>query len=266
MILSGGTSIHAQSIGGGGGIGTFSGGGMALGASNSFNVDADVVTVSNNGRLASDNGTGIIAQSIGGGGGVGSQALAASIALGGTNTTGWGGDVNVTHTVGDINGNRGGIFAQSIGAGGGLAIGPANGVTLGGNDANGTGRAVTVTVTGGTSPVPTTINGQTQAGIMAQSIGGGGGWSQGADTGTTRLGGIDVSGANGRVVTVSTGAFNNISTFGANAYGMAGQSIGGGGGIANKDSAGGTVIFGADTGAVNNAGDVCRRSTNCPIK
>jgi hypothetical protein len=75
-------------------------------------------------------------------------------------------------------------------------------------------------------------------GILAQSVGGGGGFASvnGSTATVTQLGGISSSGNGGEVV-VTTDANAVISTAGDGAHGIVAQSVGGGGGIAG-DTAG----------------------------
>jgi uncharacterized protein YhjY with autotransporter beta-barrel domain len=257
--------ILAQSIGGGGGNGGFSGslafsgsGGtgvsVSLGGKGATGGDADSVTVSSSGTAIvtkGHNAMGILAQSIGGGGGSGgfSGALsltgsaAASVTLGGRGAAGGAsGQVSVTNssqisTAGDFSA---GIFAQSIGGGGGnggmsiAASGAANdvGVSLGGNGApGGDGNNVTVVNTGSI-----TTQGEFSIGIMAQSVGGGGGnggFSVSGDLSKSgaiaaALGGNGGQGGNAGYIDFQSSG--DISTAGNNAIGIAAQSIGGGGG------------------------------------
>lgn len=143
-----------------------------------------------------------------------------------------------------------GILAQSVGGGGGsggtsvsaaLAISGALTVGLGGDgDGGGSGGVVDVN-----NASAITTFGQGSYGILAQSIGGGGG-----DGGTTvsgsvsaglsaavTVGGVGSSGGNGSTVTVDN--YGNVLTYGDTSYAILAQSIGGGGG------SGGNAISGA---------------------
>jgi uncharacterized protein YhjY with autotransporter beta-barrel domain len=246
-----------------------------------------VVTVTNAGGSIETTGPGspgISAQSIGGGGGIGgtsnpgtssdklsSTAVSGSIGVGGgAGTTGNGGLITIDNsgvimTSGDLSQ---GIIAQSVGGGGGsggataLGTGLGSGgglggttvaggvfsLVLGGTDgASGVGGQVTVT---NSASIITT--GNESAGVMAQSIGGGGGLLtlMGATYDTTngkmtsQAGGLPSgatininidggagNGSNGGAVIVNLQSGGTIATSGTNSYGILGQSVGGGGGV-----------------------------------
>ncbi|MFE1599790.1 autotransporter outer membrane beta-barrel domain-containing protein [Methylobacterium sp. ID0610] len=149
------------------------------------------VEVSNAGTISTegDSSFGILAQSIGGGGGIGGASYTAGAnilnlngSVGGSGAIGGaGGAVTVTNT-GAIE-TRGatsyGIFAQSVGGGGGIGGGSenSNGVSISANLAIGgaggessNGGAVTIKNHG-----TVTTSGGSSHGIVAQSVGGGGG-------------------------------------------------------------------------------------------
>ncbi len=242
-----------------GGNGGASGNG---GAVDVYNTGGSIITT---GAMAD----GIIAQSVGGGGGKGGVAGSKtglldglSVALGGDGgANGGGGAVTVTTAAsgGAADGSiltqshrSTGILAQSIGGGGGIVKtlstdqnngGGADptgdtfnlGVTFGGSGgAGGSGSTVDLTV-----GAKITTKGRDAHGILAQSIGGGGGVVTGASvTGSNFFGSGTMTG-NGDTVSVSL--TDAISTSGAGAYGIWAQSIGGGGGVAG------------DPGVINNA-------------
>ncbi|MGB5833746.1 MAG: autotransporter outer membrane beta-barrel domain-containing protein, partial [Thiohalocapsa sp.] len=231
---------------------------------------------------------GAFAQSIGGGGGDAADAASSETALdadltvnlGGSNGVGGnGGAVSV-----DFQGDDGlssvstsgraaiGIFAQSVGGGGGKgATGvDASFLTLsvgGQGDAGGDGGAVNVAVR--ETSVLTQAN--LSPGIVAQSIGGGGGYAGDVKYRSTGSfgSGIDIgSGAanygDGSDVGVVIAGGSRVETRGNNAPGIFAQSVGGGGGVsgigadgasgARIGSAGGSgkagtvaVMVGADT-------------------
>jgi hypothetical protein len=296
------SAIFAQSIGGGGGNGgaaisvspTIS---VAVGGAGGLGGDGHEVHVTVEGSdidTAGDNSHGVLAQSVGGGGGNGGLAgsvssgssLSVSVALGGNG--GGGGDagdlVNViTSVLTDIDTtgiNAYGISAQSIGGGGGnggsafsasgggsisvaVGIGGKGGVAGDGNSVI-VDNAATITTSDALS-----------TGILAQSIGGGGG--NGGLAGTLAVGGGSVSvgvgggagggGASGLVDVTNT---NTIETGGENAVGIFAQSVGGGGGnggsalsgsggvLAISTAVGGAGGSGNDGGEVkvDNAGDI----------
>lgn len=210
---------------------------------------------------------GVFAQSVGGGGGRGGAAntdaislmrtSTGSVAIGGNAGAGnHGGSVTVTDdrpftglfppglisTAGD---GANGIFAQSVGGGGGAggtAADKINGVpTLGGKSlqvevggkaaAGGAGGAVSVTRYADIS-----TSGLNAHGIVAQSIGGGGGSAHLAGSGTLMglltlsMGGKGGAGASGGAVSVAGNG--RITTTGAVSHGVVAQSVGGGGGTA----------------------------------
>ena len=266
------------------------------------------------------NAAGIAAQSIGGGGGNSTagnagtgapnlggttgNAFSGALSLGASGGSGGSGNtVSVTNGVLNGIGNSQnlisttgsgspGILAQSIGGGGGNAGGGSAGgsentvsinVTLGGNAGSGsTGGLVTVSNFG----VITTIGGDA-VGILAQSIGGGGGVagttdasasisttgqienllhppSSGSAAGNLAIGGSGGSGAYANTVTVSN--YGSIATTGERAYGIEAQSIGGGGGnggIASSASSSsinstysGSITVGGSGGGSGNGGNV----------
>ncbi len=212
-----------------------------------------------------DRSNGILAQSLGGGGGnggfsaagalsTGGAAIAASVGgfgLGGGNA----GIVSVTSLQNILTkGNfSNGIAAQSIGGGGGnggFSLGLAAGSEFAGNfsvggfalSGGGNGAAVTVDSKG-----RVTTQGVSSNGILAQSIGGGGGDGGSSLSGSFSLGNAGISasvggkgsngGLAGAVVVTSNigmasqfGASTTIETFGESANGIEAQSIGGGGG------------------------------------
>ena len=280
--------ILAQSIGGGGGHGADAGGIGTKDPSSRWLLDVNLgagasagkaggnggaVTVNNAGSLSTfgDGAVGIFAQSVGGGGGVAGEGAGArqqvqnsvantlnavvSLNVGATNgSNGNGSTVTVTHdgsltTRGD---DAVGIIAQSVGGGGGRGgsgiAGRSGIVTVGGTgNAFGNAGAVTVSGGGGITTGKTRSGGRasqatsvSQAhGILAQSIGGGGGHA-----GTTRLSDSSRFGSklnmadeknnsgNGGAVTVD---FDGpITTAGDSSVGILAQSVGGGGGIAGQ--------------------------------
>ena len=201
---------------------------------------------------------GVVAQSVGGGGGQGADGTTnpgGALYLGGAFGGGGGkaangGAVTINQTTSGVSsittyGNSAiGLFAQSIGGGGGIA-GAGSSLVAGTGAFNGTvslslgGRANGTTGTGGTVLVNfpgTTIrtSGYSSFGILAQSVGGGGGYasvSGGATVDLTALGGTGSVG-NGGAVTANLSSAGGIITTGIGAHGVVAQSVGGGGGIA----------------------------------
>lgn len=277
------------------------------------------LNVVNQGQITTGGGTspGILAQSIGGGGGdggssmgialgyqptFGAKKIAVAVAVGGRGGSGSaGGSVTVDNSGSiDVSGdNSAGIEAQSIGGGGGKAgsakkytstvlgtiggIAPLLGVT---NpieelvDVGGKGVGVN---NGGvvdlTSASNITTRGTLSHGILAQSIGGGGGHgANGTIAAGTRgelidfarsalaqekyelkLGGTAGSSGEGKAVTVIHNS-GQIYTTGLQSYGILAQSIGGGGGLASHwaqavDPATGEKVARGKTGFVEFGGD-----------
>ncbi|MFG1297110.1 autotransporter outer membrane beta-barrel domain-containing protein [Xanthobacter variabilis] len=267
-ILSNG--ITAQSIGGGGGAAAVSTGssagsssgpfyaGLSLGASGGSGGGGGIVEVyAGNITTTGFASSGVVAQSIGGGGGTGAVSGFAvpsiKLNIGGSSTqasTGIGGDVTVSTLVGTMIQTAGddafGVVAQSIGGGGGFAAiaqgnaSAASGAgyekalkaTLGGITTNSgsTGDAGTVTV-----DVQGSIqtSGARASGVLAQSIGGGGG---ALSVPSALIDEVVFQHADGQAgaayaVGVSLGEGAGIVTSGDGAFGILAQSIGGGGGI-----------------------------------
>ena len=248
--------VLAQSVGGMGGKGgDASGIFYSRGGAASNGGAGGQVYVSGSGGSITTTGTGadgILAQSVGGGGGSGGNAASlGNLAFGGNG--GAGGDAQavtvglsgsdsssavlndtiitrgdsaaaiVAQSIGDAGGNGGNAFAAGI-------IAPTLAI---GGDAKGGGSGSTVTVQN--DGLVTTF-GQQSGGIEAQSIGGGGGnggtavaLNAGVQVSTSfALGGSAGSGQSGGAVTVTNN--DQVSTYGADAYGIKAQSIGGGGG------------------------------------
>lgn len=223
--------ILAQSIGGtGGSAGTSGNLLLALQGSADNGGNGSAVAVFNSGSVVTTgtNGSvGIVAQSIGGGGGTGGGSWGL-IALGGSGSNGGsGGAVGVTNssqgsisTMGD---KSHGILAQSIGGSGGSGADAGGLVAIGGNgEKAGHGDAVTVENLGSI-----TTQGAHSRGIVAQSIGGGGG-DGGSSFGAVSVGGRGGAGGNSSTVTVTHGG--TIQTEGDDSDALFVQSIGGGGG------------------------------------
>jgi len=236
--------ISANSIGGGGGngglvvdaIGGAAGAGnttgrfiVNIGGSGGTGGTSGDVTVTNRTTAVADSGTifttgadayGILAQSLSGGGGNGSSVIALTAMSSGSDS---------------------GTFGLNIGGSGGAA-----------------NQAGTVTVTNG-GIIET--RGEGAHGILAQSIGGGGGNGGlslagslliGAATNTPLIsvGGAGGDGGNANAVTVNN--TGDILTRGARAHGIVAQSIGGGGGNANMGiSASGNLVTAIASNAIS---------------
>jgi hypothetical protein len=255
-----GTAEASGNIGVGGGFG---GGGGASG-------NGAAVQVSNSGTIVTrgNDAYGIFAQSVGGGGGVGigdggsgsaqgSGNKSIGLSVGGTaGSAGNGGLVAVTHTGNIATSGDGahGIFGQSVGGGGGV------GGTFSGAGSAATSFGAGVTGSGGgagnggvvvvNSAGTIATSGQYAYGILAQSVGGGGGLA-GTNNGSTLA--IQIgssaggSGTGGDVVVNHTG---NVFALGANSHAIFAQSTGpSGNGNISVTVAGGSIVGGSGTGA-----------------
>jgi len=293
--------IHGQSVGGGGGIGVdgsgagagsesnpgkislggdFSGNGGNGGSGGTVELDGSTVVTT-----TGDAAHGIVLQSIGGGGGVGGQGSSASFGVGsvtpsvdlsvggGSGSSGDGGTVTLNGDTVQITTSGWasyGILAQSIGGGGGLAWQPADfptsTATVGGNNSSGNGGAVSITLGSGSS---IQTSGFAAHGIVAQSIGGGGGIGGYPTTNpTTHYLGLPSRSSNSSTTggEVSVNVDGTITTTGNAAHGIFVQSIGGGGGFrgySNSVDMGSTGGSGAGGKiSVTQAGSVSVSGTN----
>lgn len=273
-------AIMAQSIGGGGGAASLvferpatGSHDIALGAeTGQGRADGGKVKVAVDGlvRTSGDLAFGVLAQSVGAGGGYvaaaatqGALAFPMTLTLNATRgVQGWGQDVVVAlGKAGDLTTTgraAHGIVAQSIGAGGGIAalttqpgLVSLNPVSLFSSVTYGDGGAVDVRVDGSVETY-----GQGSIGILAQSVGGGGGIagdlsSISYDTGLVRStpGNVQGAGGNGGAVKVAVGDNGWVASFGARAPAIVAMSLGGGaifkdGGILLEANQGG---WGANT-------------------
>ena len=294
--------ILAQSVGGGGGTGGFAIAGsyggsgvnvnLGLGGSGGVGGEAKTVTVDMAG-LIDTNGNrahGILAQSVGGGGGDGGFAVAGSIGGGTSVNLAFGGNAGNGAKGGEvIVGSTGaiitrkddshGILAQSIGGSGGnggfgiaasIAGGTSVNLAFGGDGSSGSyGGNVAVGSESQSIEGFITTYGDRSYGILAQSLGGGGGNGGAAISGdllgpgaiTLGFGGDAGNGSYGGTVEVYTNS--SIHTKGVQSHGILAQSVGGGGGTGGLSIAGGVTAFGGlalamggDGGSANTGGDV----------
>ncbi|WP_180900320.1 autotransporter outer membrane beta-barrel domain-containing protein [Martelella soudanensis] len=204
------------------------------GGTGGHSSDGGSVTVTQRGTVSTSgqNSHGIYALSVSNNGGNGGDqwGLVGSAGDGGFGGSGGTVVVNTTSgstilTTGDF---ANGIFAQSIGGTGGSVGSSGNLLVslIGSADNGGNGGAVTVS-NGGT--IETRGNGS--SGILAQSIGGGGG--HGGTAGglvALALGGVGSNGGSGSTVAVTNTGTGSILTLGDSADGIMAQSIGGSGG------------------------------------
>ncbi|WP_157973462.1 autotransporter outer membrane beta-barrel domain-containing protein [Tropicimonas sp. IMCC34043] len=248
------TGVLAQSVGGGGGAGGVnvsgaislsgkSGAAVALGVGGfgGSGGDGDTVTLDVAGTVSTygDRSDGILAQSLGGGGGAGGTNVSGTLAL----TKPSGSDT---------------IFSISAGVGG---------FGGGGGDAG----AVDLSYSGALTALPRTVNGdgsvtlnETEGanGLVAQSIGGGGGdggvnvsagvaisSKPGAGQSDTSksyavlvgVGGFGGTGGNAAAVNVDVATGSTIRAHGTGKSGILAQSVGGGGGNGGLNVSGGIV-------------------------
>ncbi len=315
------TGVLAQSVGGGGGNGGSSisanlstaggnGVGATIGGAAGGAGSGGLVDVRTAGNIATSGvySDGVLAQSVGGGGGNGGTAISGNVSFGGSSTdigfalAGSAGDggaasavnVDTRNLVGDINsvnvtgqGSRG-VVAQSIGGGGGNA-----GTVIAGNVSGSASKQMRLLIgrTGGSGGASGLVNvdfagaistGQAgrdsaadiggEHGILAQSIGGGGGSGSVALTGSNNqgkrslevaIGGRAGLGAGAGLVTVVKSA--STTTYGRDSHGIFAQSIGGGGGVGgytssfavpNDDASNFSVAVGGKGGDGNAGGKV----------
>lgn len=264
----GAMGIAMQSIGGGGGMAGSGSpqarGHQTLGGTGGAWQDGGSVTVADRSwadiLTKGDSAYGMVLQSIGGGGGVamaGSTETATTadsqefdMAAGNVNGGGSGGSIKVStglrlNTHGD---RAAGVIAQSIADGGGIATSGAasdlDTIALGSQRAAGNyslGGDVSLKLTGSL-----TTRGAGAHGIIAQSIGGGGGIvgdmaqpvqfdPEGFAVPSPRSFAGSSGGTGGHISVAFDG---NVATSGANAHGIVAQSIGGGGGLAGGPQGG----------------------------
>jgi hypothetical protein len=239
--------ITASSVGAAGGIGGAASSGVeaeyaiggSIGGFGGAGGVGQAVTVRNLAsgtiRTYGDRSIGILAQSIGGGGGSGGAGKSA----------GDGETVAVTLSVGG--------FADSAGRGGDVIVENAGVITTG---------SVILDIDGNIVSRP---GGANAHGILAQSIGGGGGLggASGTSTGESDIGiGLNLSGIGGKggiggSVTVTNASTGRIATFGDNSYGIFAQSVGGGGGTAGAgttEAEGGDVSVNVKMGGTGGGG------------
>ncbi|MFC4275659.1 autotransporter outer membrane beta-barrel domain-containing protein [Achromobacter aloeverae] len=240
-LLKGGTGADGGQLTGtvGGGSG---GGGGAGGATGKMTVALQSTTVSTQGA----NAFGILAQNLGNNGGDGGSATT-SVADGGDG--GGGGSTGALTISTDSNtsiktagAGAAGIVAQTASGAGGN--GGAADAQLGGVDGNGAsgGAAGAVTVTNGGT---ISTLGLDAAGIVAQSLAGGGGSAGDEAYGIFySKGGSGGSAGSAGVITVNN--TGTITTGGTLALGILAQSVGGSGGVAGS-AAGLGVSLGGDS-------------------
>ncbi|MEM5371831.1 hypothetical protein V4C53_38230 [Paraburkholderia azotifigens] len=259
-------AIQLQSLGGNGGSGGSAGGssgvggaGGASGSGGTVKLGYSAIGLSTTGFAA----PGVVGQSVGGSGGTGSDAGGVFKRKGGSGGVGgdagpvtlnffdWNGATqnSVLQTAGD---DSGAVIAQSIG-GGSVSVAAAIGsVAIGGQgESGGQGGTVTITNGGGTDPngkpdtgIVISTAGTRSSGIVAQSIGGGGGTGGTAQSTAIgpfayAVGGNGGGGGNAGTPGTTQVSVTNaglVSTTGDHSRGIDAQAIGGGGGSGGSAS------------------------------
>ncbi|GAB5467445.1 MAG: autotransporter [Rhodospirillales bacterium] len=290
-------AVMIGSSGGGGGVAKSTTGVSAIGGSGGDGGDGGnvILTLDNSAiRTYGDDSDGIHLQSVGGGGGKGANSLALGVgfsqAIGGSGGDGGtGGDVTLTSSTIDTGfivttaDRASGVYAQSIGGGGGasgnelsMSVGVGVDVSLGQTKDSGDGNvAGTVTIDSFYHSVET--SGDHAYGVLAQSVGGGGGsvgtalnYAAAVDSGASyqhTLGGSGGTGGNSDAVSVTL--TQAVSTQGDHAHALFAQSLGGGGGNSGTTLAGNastmgslSMTTGGSGGAGGNGGTVTVSTTS----
>ncbi|WP_063416536.1 autotransporter outer membrane beta-barrel domain-containing protein [Prochlorococcus marinus] len=255
--------IVAQSIGGGGGWVGVIGENLNMGVEKASGLlRSGLVKVDNQSDIltAGKSSAGMILQSVGGGGGLSSYA-GGSIYLGSQDGEGvlssGGMVVDNDAEIRTIDDSSAGIAALTIGGGGGFISGSNNKVAdlirLGGSG-NQIGISKISEVRVSKNSVIST-EGLNSPGILAQSVGGGGGYTNQAAK-VVSLGQIGGFGEGGDVSVINHG---RISTSGRRSIGVVAQSIGAGGGTADQSTE--RLWMGARGGARGSAGNVILKNT-----
>ena len=288
LIRTSGTSSHAlmaQSIGGGGGQASAIQSGLTQGETTINGVvggqggnggNAGTINVDNQSRLLTlgDNALGLLLQSVGGGGGISSvnvrnpgaaQSLNGQLRIGGSGGEGGSGnDIQTTNSglIQTTGSNAHAVMLQSIGGGGGhssIQAGPAASasafsVNLGGSGGQGgDGGTLVVNNTG-----RVITSGAASHGLLALSIGGGGGSVSSRGPVNASLGSSGGGGGNGGSIRIENARRGRIEAQGTDAIGILAISIGGGGGFVTGTS--GDVSYGSTGGDGGDGGDILIRN------
>ena len=262
--FSGGVTLH--SVGGGGGVGAdftrvlagADGGDGGNGGDAHKAEITSAATVTTNG----EHSTALLAQSVGGAGGAGGIGTSLTVSLGGNGGEGGAGGNAIINHSGTINtsgyGSMG-LVAQTLSGGGGAAGMSGGSVTVGGDAGSASNNTGTANINF-SGDITTTKDAAT--GVLAQSIGGGGGSAAGS-AGVFAVGGTGAAGGNGGTGNVYD-VGGTTTTSGAHAHGVQAQSIAGGGG------SGGDVLdasiglgggVGGNSSSGGNGGSVCVSSS-----
>ncbi len=310
------SAIFVQSVGGGGGNGgnsvavgavvsvAIGGNGAAGGAGGvaqvGYNPDTGIIDgVTGTITTTGDRARGIQAQSVGGGGGNGGFAASVAVSTGASVSLGIGGTGGGGGKAGQVDvylGNASittqgkdahGIFAQSVGGGGGsggfsISVSAGTGfnaaLSFGGSGGSGGSAEAVHVYTGAGSQI--TTHESHSYGILAQSIGGGGGDGGFSIAGSFSVGGMGASlsfggsgGVAGEGKAVTLNSQSNVTTSGDDSHAVFAQSVGGGGGSGGFSIAAGISVgaavnlsFGGNAGGGGAAGSVDLTSTNGAIR
>ncbi|WP_048878014.1 autotransporter outer membrane beta-barrel domain-containing protein [Acidocella aminolytica] len=229
--------LLAQAQSGGGGAGGTAGGIFAEGGTGATAGAVGLVTAQNLAgasiATSGSDSTALLAQSISGGGGDGGNLDFANSGIGGSASfaaNAGAAEVSSNGIITTSGYDSFGILDQSIGGGGGIGGSADNIVAVGGAGGGGGGGG-NVTIDAGGS-VNTT--GDLGAGVVAQSIGGGGGKASDVTSYSgivsLTIGGSGGSGGAGGAATVNGNSLSE-QTSGGNSTGVAAESAGGGGGV-----------------------------------
>ncbi len=255
--------VTAQSVGGAGGnagdatagLGwASSGSGGNGGVSDGVSIDS-AATITTKGETS----RGILAQAISGIGGSGGNAGAfLHTEAGGPGTGGAVAAITVTQsgTITTSGNYSQGILAQSVSGGGGVGGSASGSLFYDGSGTaaeNSSGGDITLSNTGSI-----TTYGDSSAGIVMQSIGGGGGDGGPAGGMLHVNAGDSGNGGAGGTLTSET-LSGSVTTYGTLSHGIVAQSIGGGGGSGGNSTAagvGGTYAIGGSGGTGGNGGNI----------
>ena len=144
-----------------------------------------------------------------------------------------------------------GLVAQSIGSGGGVTTGESAGIIGDASNGMSGGNGGTVTMSNYGS---LTTKALSAVGILAQSIGGGGGAGASKTGLFSAVGGAGGSGGSGGAVSLGFYEGSSVNTEGSFAVGVIGHSIGGGGGYGGVSHAFGVVYAGGVGGSGGDGG------------
>ena len=250
-----------QSIGGGGALIGSAPTSVSVGGSGFGDSRSGAINFTNSGNIITTglNSTGVILQSIAGGGLYTTSAGGNAISLGGSvigNNNSAAITFSTSGAIATSGSNSAAIVAQSIAGGGGAVFGlekaTATSINLGGTKAtDNQANALNLTITG-----DLTTTGNLSPALLAQSIGGGGGYAP-LPSATASAGAVSSLNLDGGKVDLTLNA--DVVTTGFGSDGVLLQSIGAGGGVTGSTSS--SLTMGASTLANGDAADVTINST-----